>query len=420
VKSKYQIVTGMDDVTPDKSALWQEVESILRQVSAQFGYQEIRTPSLEKAEMFKQNIGVETDVVSKQMFYIAIDEDIKDKEQLVLKPEMTAPVVRAYMEGGLWRSKPLSKLYYIDSFFRRERQQKGRRRQFHQFGVEVLGGGYGTDQDAEVILFAWTCMEKLKIKNKKLVINNIGTIKERQEWQKELEKYFQKHKEKLSDESKERLQRNPMRILDSKEKEDQTIIKNAPKIDTVEDYASNKFKKLKENLEALGIPYQHNPYLVRGLDYYNGNVFEITTESNKSQNALCGGGRFDHLVENMGGKKTSAVGFAAGIERMIDESDLENENNQIDAYIVCNGTEYYDKTLQLIQKLIEKKYSIFFDTRKGKVKEDRIRKHNAKFGIWVGQKDKPLYWSRKLPFKKDNNPIISDNIDEFLNKLKTQ
>ncbi len=422
MKSKFKKVKGMFDTFPNaddklrSSAKWQQVENILHQISKQFGYQEIRTPAVEKAELFNKNIGVETDV-SKEIFTW---EDIKG-DYLILKPEMTAPVVRAYIENGLLRHQPLSKLYYIDSFFRRENTQKGRQRQFHQFGVEVLGGSRGSEQDAEIILLAWTCMEALKIKNKKLVINNIGDdISIRNRWEKELKKYFQKHLKKLSTLSQKRFEKNPMRILDSKEKEDQEIIKKAPTIDQIPEFEPQIFKKLQSNLKALGIPFEHDKYLVRGLDYYNGNVFEIRTSSGKAQNALCGGGRYDHLIEKMGtpAKSVPAVGFAAGIERMISESELEYPKKSIDVYLVCSSSKYYEDALCLIKKLINSNHSLYFDTNRDELKRNNGKKHNAKFAILVGGKSK--YFALDLSKPSNVKPVNSGNIDEFLEILKLQ
>ncbi len=424
MKSKFQKVKGMFDTFPDaddklrSSAKWQQVENILHKISKQFGYQEIRTPSVEKAELFNKNIGVETDV-SREIFTW---KDVKG-DYLILKPEMTAPVVRAYIENGLLRHQPLSKLYYIDSLFRRENTQKGRQRQFHQFGVEVIGGGRASDQDAEIILLAWTCMEALKIKNKKLVINNIGDdISIRNRWEEELKKYFQKNLKKLSTLSQKRFEKNPMRILDSKEKEDQEIIKKAPTIDQVSDFEPRIFEKLQSNLKALGIPFEHDKHLVRGLDYYNGNVFEIRTSSGKAQNALCGGGRYDHLIEKMVApspqKSVPAVGFAAGIERMISESELEDPKKSIDVYLVCGGHEYYSDALCLIQKLINSDYSLYFDTSREKIKKENWEKHNPNFAIGVGlQKDGEKYWGLDFSKPRGKQEFKNNNIDQFLKKL---
>ena len=412
MKSKFQKIKGTYDILPDESRVWRKVENIIHSLCEQFSFEEIRTPIIEKSNLFNQNLGNNTDV-QKEMFSW---KDISG-EDIVLKPEMTAAVVRAYLENGLFRSKPFSKLYYIDSFFRREKPQKGRQRQFHQFGVEVLGGDKkGSDQDAEIILIASKLIKKLKIKNTQLLINNIGTPEERKKWSDELKDYFTKHKTSLSKISQQRLERNPLRILDSKEPEDKQIIEDSPKFISDDKYEINKFAKLQENLNALNISYKIDPFLIRGLDYYNGNVFEITANVKKSQNALCGGGRYDFLVENMKGPSTPAVGFAAGIERLIMFSNLEDNKNEIDAYIICKHADEYEKTLQLIENLVDKKYKIYFATRWDKLKIERAVKMNAKFAIQVG---KEYYWALDLK-KKNSQRIQEKEIGVFLKKLNFQ
>ena len=319
MKSKYQKIKGTFDILPTDTRLWKEMENILHNISQQFSYEEIRTPSIESIDLFKQNVGYETDV-SKEMFTW---EDLSN-QQIALKPEMTAPVVRAYIEGGLYRSNPLCRLYYIDSLFRREKPQKGRQRQFNQFGVEAFGSS-NIEQDVEVIMIAATCLKTLKINETTLHVNNIGSPETRTQYEELLKKYFTQNISSLSSLSKKRLETNPIRILDSKEKEDLSIIKNAPIIkELLTDSEKEDFNMLLSNLDTLNVKYEESPYLVRGLDYYNGTTFEITTRSNKSQNALCGGGRYDFLVEQMGGPSTPAIGFAAGMERMIIEITISS------------------------------------------------------------------------------------------------
>ena len=413
MKSKFQKVKGTYDILPDESRLWRQVENIIHSLSEQFSFEEIRTPIIEKSNLFNQNIGSSTDV-QKEMFSW---KDIAG-EDIVLKPEMTAAVVRAYIENGLFRSKPFSKLYYIDSFFRREKPQKGRQRQFHQFGVEVLGGDKkGSDQDAEIILIASKLIKKLKINDTQLLINNIGTPEERKKWNEDLKNYFTKYKSSLSKISQKRLQRNPLRILDSKEPEDKQIIQESPKFISDDKYEINKFEKLQENLNSLNISFKIDHFLVRGLDYYNGNVFEITKNIEKSQNALCGGGRYDFLTEKMGGPSTPAVGFAAGIERLIMYSNLKAKEKEIDAYIICKHADHYEKTLELIENIVDKKYRIYFATRWDKLKIERAEKMNAKFAIQVGEE---YFWALDLKNKKSSEPIISKKISEFLKKLNFQ
>jgi len=409
VKSKYQKIKGTFDILPPETQVWQHIESIVHKICKQFSFEEIRTPAIESIDLFKRNIGNETDV-SKEMFAW---KDQSEKE-IALKPEMTAPVVRAYIESGFFRKHPLCRLYYIDSFFRREKPQKGRQRQFNQFGVEAFGTK-NSEQDAEIILIAHQILKKLNIKNTNLSINNIGDSDTRSKYESKLKTYFNDHKNNLSQLSQTRLEKNPMRILDSKEKEDEVIIQNAPLIiDLLSKEEKTHFKSMLKHLDALGIKYNENPYLVRGLDYYNSTTFEITTQSQGSQNALCGGGRYDLLVEKMGGPKTPAVGFAAGIERIILEAKQELSQKNIDVYISCNNEEYTAKGFNIINELIENGYTIFFDTNKKNVKnqiKDAV-KNNITFMLIIDE----AITAKNLISKKEKS--VSES--EILNFLKDQ
>jgi histidyl-tRNA synthetase len=386
------------------------MENILHNISQQFSYEEIRTPSIESIDLFKQNVGYETDV-SKEMFTW---EDLSN-QQIALKPEMTAPVVRAYIEGGLYRSNPLCRLYYIDSLFRREKPQKGRQRQFNQFGIEAFGSS-NIEQDVEVIMIAATCLKTLNINETTLHVNNIGSPETRTQYEGLLRKYFTQNIGVLSSLSKKRLETNPIRILDSKEQEDQSIIKNAPIIkELLTDSEKEDFNMLLSNLDTLNIKYEESPYLVRGLDYYNGTTFEITTRSNKSQNALCGGGRYDFLVEQMGGPSTPAIGFAAGMERMIIESQYQVEKNSIDIYISSNDLNHSRKCFTVMQNLINNNYTVFFDTNKKNVKNQMkdATKRNASYLLII---------DKKITVKniKSNDEIAVSDFHELLNFLKNQ
>ncbi len=409
MKSKYQKIKGTFDILPPDTQVWQHIESTVHSICQQFSFEEIRTPTIESVDLFKRNIGDETDV-SKEMF---VWEDQSGKE-ISLKPEMTAPVVRAYIESGFFRKNPLCKLYYIDSFFRREKPQKGRQREFNQFGVEAFGTK-NSEQDAEIILIAKQILKKLNINNTNLMINNIGDSNTRTKYESKLKTYFNDHKNSLSELSKIRLQTNPMRILDSKEKEDQTIIENAPLIkDLLSKEEKEHFNAVLKHLKGLGIDYNENPYLVRGLDYYNGTTFEITTQSAVSQNALCGGGRYDSLVQKMGGPETPAVGFAAGIERIILEAKQELGENNIDIYISCNNEEYLSKGFNIIYDLIENEYKIFFDTNKKNIKnqiKDAVKK-NAKFMIAINE----TITVKNLLSKKEKNVSESEILDFLKNQ----
>ncbi len=374
MKSKFQKIKGTYDILPPESKKWNEAISILQSISSQFGYEEIKTPIIENIDLFKQNIGYETDV-SKEMF----SWEDSSSNQLVLKPEMTAPVVRAYIESGFFRSKPLCKLFYIDALFRREKPQKGRQRQFHQFGIEALGSSE-VEQDVEVILLATKVLFHLGITNTTLQINNIGNHETRKKYEEKLNGYFSDYKSKLSKLSQNRLENNSLRILDSKEKEDLEIIKNAPLINEfLTKDELNNFKTLLSHLDALEISYKESGHLVRGLDYYNGTTFEISNMSSRSQNALLGGGRYDYLVESMGGPSTPAVGFAAGIERLLIESSMHDKNEEIDFFIGFDS--HAEKAIRIANQLIDEGYSIHIDTLK-KSEKNQLKnaiKMNASF-----------------------------------------
>mgnify|MGYP001563147949 CR=1 FL=1 len=410
MKSKYQKIKGTFDILPPESFMWKQIEDILRNISEQFSYEEIRTPAIETINLFKQNVGYETDV-SKEMFTWKDQSNL----EIVLKPEMTAPVVRAYIESGFYRSQPLCRLYYIDSLFRREKPQKGRQRQFNQFGIEAFGSA-SIEQDIEVIMVATGSLKALSITNSVLHINNIGSPETRKKYEEVLKKYFTQNAKNLSNISKKRLESNPIRILDSKEKEDAIIIKNAPIIkELLTNNESNNFNSLLSNLDALDIKYEENPYLVRGLDYYNGTTFEITTQSDRSQNALCGGGRYDFLVEKMGGPSTPAIGFAAGIERMLIESNYQIQKNKVDIYISSNSSENSSKCFLIIEQLINKGYKIFYDTNKKNIKNQAkdAQKKNASYLLVIEDKI-------TLKTLQSNEELSISNVEHLFQVLKTQ
>ena len=382
MKSKFQKIKGTYDILPPESFSWDKVIDILSDLSIKFGFEKVHTPTIEDLNLFKQNLGYETDV-SKEMF----SWEDQTNNHIVLKPEMTAPVVRAFIESGLFRSKPLCKLFYIDAFFRREKPQKGRQRQFHQFGVEAFGSS-SIEQDVEIILLANKILCKLDIRDTILHINNIGDPESRQKFELTLSSYFKDNIKKLSPVSKNRLDKNPIRILDSKESEDIDLIKNAPLInDFLSLKSKEEFASILKHLDALNIKYIKNNHLVRGLDYYNDTIFEVVNSSGKSQNALLGGGRYDFLVESMGGPSTPAVGFAAGIERLIIESSLKNDQLRIDFFIGFED-EHSMAALSFSNKLVDDNYNIKIDTslKNEKNQLKTALKLNANYFIRFGEK----------------------------------
>jgi histidyl-tRNA synthetase len=303
----------MNDCLPSESGLWQYVESTIRQVVASYGYQEIRTPIVENTDLFKRSIGEVTDIVEKEMYTFAD----RNSDSLTLRPEGTACVVRAGNEHGLLYNQQ-QRLWYIGQMFRHERPQKGRYRQFHQFGVEVFGLA-GPDVDAEVILLSARLWEKFGIsQNVTLEINSLGSAEARVSYKEQLVAFLKTRESELDEDSLRRLQTNPLRVLDSKNPQVQNAVKDAPKlIDCLDEESAKHFQGLCERLDNLGIQYRVNPALVRGLDYYNRTVFEWVTDSLGSQGTVCAGGRYDGLVAQLGGKDTQGVGFAMGLERLV-------------------------------------------------------------------------------------------------------
>jgi histidyl-tRNA synthetase len=335
VSKQIQAIRGMNDCLPTESGLWQFVESNIRQVVASYGYQEIRTPIVESTDLFKRSIGEVTDIVEKEM-YTFTD---RNSDSLTLRPEGTASVVRAGNEHGLLYNQQ-QRLWYIGQMFRHERPQKGRYRQFHQFGVEVFGLA-GPDIDAEVILLSSRLWKKFGIsQNVTLEINSLGSSEARVAYKEQLVTFLKTRVSELDEDSLRRLESNPLRVLDSKNPQVQNAIKDAPKlIDCLDAESATHFQGLCERLDNLGIEYRVNPALVRGLDYYNRTVFEWVTDSLGAQGTVCAGGRYDGLVEQLGGKATQGVGFAIGLERlvlMLQTFELDkNLESVVDVYVTA-------------------------------------------------------------------------------------
>lgn len=302
-----------DNKEPWKSSyLWSEVEAILRKMALNYGFKELRTPIFEETKLFIKGVGEGTDIVGKEM-YTFID---KGERSLTLRPEGTAAVVRAFIENRLDQT-PYQKYFYIGSFFRYERMQAGRYREFHQFGIEAYGNP-SAEQDIEIIDLAYSICQKLEIKGLKVLLNSIGSAETRAKFREALIAYLNKFKDSLSDESKVRLEKNPLRVLDSKDERDQAALKEAPSIlDYLTDDDKAHFEKVKAGLTQLGVPFEITPRLVRGLDYYNKTVFEIVSSDLGAQSSLGGGGRYDGLVKSIGGPDVASTGYAMGIERLL-------------------------------------------------------------------------------------------------------
>ncbi len=310
---KVQSVRGMNDLLPPQTAVWQRVEAVLREVAWAYGYQEIRTPIVEKTELFTHSIGDQTDIVEKEMYTFTDGGG----QSLALRPEATASTVRACNQHGLLYNQQ-QRLWYLGPMFRRERPQKGRYRQFHQFGVEAFGWP-GPDIDAEVIRIGAMIWERLRVEDVHLQINTLGSPQNASAYRQALQAYFAQHREQLDRDSLRRLDKNPLRILDSKVAATVEVVAGAPDILSFLDHQTRRhFDGLCESLRRAGIQFTVNPRLVRGLDYYTGTVFEWVTDNLGAQNAVCAGGRYDQLVAMRGGRPTAAVGFALGLERLVE------------------------------------------------------------------------------------------------------
>ncbi len=309
--SKLQSIKGMKDIMPGDAALWRHAECAARHALEAYGYCEIRLPLLEKTELFARSIGTQTDIVGKEM-YTFTD---RDGESITLRPEGTAGCVRAGIQHGLFHKKQ-QRLYYLGAMFRHEKPQRGRHRQFHQIGAEAIGWK-GPDVDAELISVVTRIWRELKVEDIVLEVNSLGDLEVRKNYRQKLVEYLSQHESQLDKDSRHRLKTNPLRILDSKDQNTKNVVAHAPSIlDSLDSNSREHFETLQDHLHSLDIPYRVNPRLVRGLDYYSLSVFEWTSNRLGAQGTVCAGGRYDGLVEQLGGNPTPAVGFALGIERL--------------------------------------------------------------------------------------------------------
>ena len=382
-KNQIRSIKGTQDILPDQSYKWQDLENKIHATMMLYNYGEIRTPAFEKTELFDRGVGTETDIVSKEM-YSWIDQG---GENLTLKPELTAPVSRSYIQHNLGSQQPLTKLYYIDALFRRERPQKGRYRQFHQFGVEAFGSEH-PEIDSEIIAIAVTLFNQIGIKDLSLKLNSIGSETCREDYKKELKQFLKPHFDKLSKASQARFEKNPLRILDSKSPNEIDIIKNAPQISefwTKDD--KDHFDELCSYLDAMSISYSIDPKLVRGLDYYSRTTFEISSSSLGAQDAICGGGRYDGLVEIIGGKPTPGIGFAAGMERILMIINDANTKENIKIFIVGLGDSVRPIVAKLTNDLRHNNLSSEYDMlrRSMRAQMREANKLGAKYAIIIGE-----------------------------------
>jgi histidyl-tRNA synthetase len=363
MSASIQAIRGMHDVLPEESPRWQWVERVFREVSERFGYEEIRPPLVEAAQLYVRSIGESTDIVGKEM-YVFTD---RAGEELALRPELTAGVVRAVVQHGLLARRSLWRLWYYGAAFRYERPQKGRYRQFHQYGVECIGSPY-PESDAEVILLAVAVLRELGIADYRLQLNTLGSPTVRQRYRTALVAYLESVREKLSPESQLRLERNPLRILDSKDERDQALLRSAPLLIEYLDAESREhFEALCRMLQQQGVPFELNPHLVRGLDYYTHTVFEFVSSRLGAQNAFGGGGRYDGLVESFGGPPTPAVGFSFGVERLLLLLPERTPDGAVEIYVARAEVEP-EVVLSLLEELRRAGYRAVGDLQRRSLK----------------------------------------------------
>jgi len=403
---------GTLDFLPDDAFKRQHIENKLRGIASLFNYKEIRTPSFEKTELFKRGIGEETDIVSKEMYSF-------QESEFTLKPEMTAPVIRSYIENSLYNISPVTKLYYIANMYRHERPQAGRYREFSQFGAEVIGSSEYS-ADVELISLGVFFLKSFGLNDLKIKINNIGSLEERAVYIKELKDYLLKYLVDLSVDSRQRLEKNPLRILDSKNPNDRKILENAPNINEYLGAENKKhFEDVLNGLESLGIKYEIDYKLVRGLDYYTSTTFEIVSDSLGAQNAVLGGGRYDKLIEQLDGRPTPAIGFACGLERLtlvLESSNYafpEEENPHL--YIVTSGEEARKKALVISNKLRENGIYCEIDLLNRSIKSQmkEANKYKAKYVAVIGENE---IATNEVKIKRMNDGSESGiNLDEITN-----
>jgi histidyl-tRNA synthetase len=383
-----QNVRGTKDIIPAESFQWQYLERKIRSIVCRYGYNEIRTPIFEKTEVFSRGIGEVSDIVNKEMYTF---ED-RSGNSLTLRPEMTAALVRSSIQHKLVYGNHVERLWYYGPFFRYERPQKGRQRMFHQFGIECLGSA-NPESDSEVIILADHLLKELGIHNYKLFVNSIGGKDCRDKYSSALREYLQDNFESLSEDSKIRFDKNPLRILDSKDKSDIDLIKNAPRItDYLSDDSLYKYNETKNILDSVGIAYIEDHNLVRGLDYYSDVVFEFKSDALGAQDSFGGGGRYDHLFEQLGGSSIPAVGFAIGIERlmlMLEAQNLLPSDPGPDFAVVLGQPEESEYRSKVASILRGRGYSVVTDLLRKSFKSQfkDANRINATYTIILGEEE---------------------------------
>lgn len=403
---------GTFDILPEDAFKRHFIYERLRSIFGAYNYKEILTPVFEKTELFRRGIGEETDIVSKEMYSFNEDE-------FTLRPEMTAPAIRAYLENSLYNEAPLKKLFYICNMFRRERPQAGRYREFWQFGVEAIGSS-DIIMDAELIALADTVLKSFGIKDTVTKINTIGSPEERKKYISDFKEYLSPYLDKLSKESRVRFDKNPLRILDTKDEGDREILTNAPVLyESLTAETKGKFEMLLRLLEDLKINYQVDHKLVRGLDYYTETTFEVISDSLGAQNTILGGGRYDKLISQLGGKETPAIGFACGIERLMmvmEAAGFQYPSAQkLSLYLVTSGEKAKAYALKLITELREMKIHSETDylSRSIKSQMKEANRLNAEYVIVIGDNELTNGFAniKRMDGSKEEHVIVLNQVN---------
>ena len=414
---KIQVPKGTQDILPEEIEKWYYIEDVIRKILNKYGYCEIRTPIFEHTELFIRGIGENTDIVNKEMFTFP---DRKGRS-LTLRPEGTAPVIRAYLENRMERISKVVKLFYFGPMFRCEKPQAGRFRQFHQFGIELIGS-QSPVADVEIIAAALEIYETLGLKGLQVSINSVGCKKCRKDYIGKLKSFLENKKEQLCFECNNRIEKNPLRVLDCKNVKCRETLQEAPKIiDNLCDECKDHFEEVKECLSDLKIKYAIDERLVRGLDYYTKTAFEIISGELGAQNAIAGGGRYDNLVEELGGKETPGVGFAAGIERMIISMEKQKvswpKKQDLDVFVVKIGEKNNIMAFQLLQEIRKAGISADLDYA-GKSLKSQMRtanKYHVKYTVILGEEElgRNMVTLRNMETKEQKEIKINNLIDEL-------
>ena len=419
--AKYSIPRGTFDILPKDSYKWEYLRKTYRQVCETFFFKEITTPIFEKAELFERSSGESSDIVQKEM-YKFVD---KKGRNFALRPEGTAPVVRSFVENNLDKNSAINKLFYYGPMFRYDRPQKGRYRQFYQFGAENFGSS-SPYADAEIISLAYNFIKKLGLQNIRLEINSLGTSTSMKNYDEALKNYFNPHYDKLCPDCQKRLEKNPKRLLDCKVKTCKEIAKDTPNLlDYLSDEDAQHFEEVQKFLRLMNVPFEINPKIVRGLDYYTNTVFEFLNDNLGAQNAIIAGGRYNNLVSEVGGSNVPAIGFAGGFSRLL--LSLENENLFMgkkltpDIYFASIGEKSKIQGVKIIQELRQNGFNVEFDFEKGSLKSQLkyANKLNSRFVAIYGEEEleKETLVVKDFTDSSQEEVLVKNVIDYFFEKI---